>query len=708
MPGDAAGDLSEEEAKAEIERLSAEIDKHDRAYHTEDAPLVSDAEYDRLKRRLEALEERFPDLKRADSPTARVGAPPAEGFRKVRHRVAMLTLSNAFEEDEIDEFLKRIRRFLNLKPEDGIAFTSEPKMDGLSLSLRYEKGVLVEAATRGDGYEGENVTANALTMDEIPRRLEGKPPDVLEVRGEVYMRHDDFADLNARQEERGEKVFANPRNAAAGSLRQLDPKVTERRPLKFLAWGWGEVSEMPADTQSGMLEAIAGCGFRVSPHVRNCASREQLIAHYREIEKARAGLGYDIDGMVYKVNRLDLQERLGYVSRAPRWAIAHKFPAERAWTVLEEIRIQVGRTGALSPVARLKPVTVGGVVVANATLHNEDYIAGRDARGEPIREGRDLRIGDTVIVYRAGDVIPKVLDVDLEKRPEDAEPYAFPTTCPACGSPAPREEGEAVRRCTGGLTCPAQVVERLRHFVSRGAMDIEGLGTKQVEAFHEEGLIREPADIFTLEARQEKGEIDLYRRDDKGRPSNRKSVENLLAAINERRRVPLARFIFALGIRHVGDTTARMLARRFGTWETFAGTMTEAAEDEAARERVLAIDGVGKVMADAVIAFFADEHNRKALDRLLEHVTPEEADSPQAGDSPVAGKTIVFTGSLERMTRAEAKARAESLGAKVSGSVSGNTDLVVAGPGAGSKLKEAEKHGVEVIDEDGWLTLIGA
>jgi DNA ligase (NAD+) len=704
---DAPRELSSEEAKAEIARLIAEIEKHDRAYYLEDAPLVSDAEYDALKRRLVALEEAFPELRRPDSPTQKVGAPPAEGFRKVRHRVPMFTLANAFSEDEVRDFIGRIRRFLNL-PSDEIEFSSETKIDGLSLSLRYEHGALVEAATRGDGYEGENVTANALTIKEIPHHLKDGAPAVFEVRGEVYMRHDDFAALNARQAARGEKVFANPRNAAAGSLRQLDPGVTARRPLRFFAWGWGEVSELPADTHSGVLAAIRDWGIPINPLLRRCGSLDALVAHYREVEKERANLGYDIDGMVYKVDRLDLQERLGFVSRAPRWAIAHKFPAQHAYTVLEKIEIQVGRTGALSPVARLRPVTVGGVVVSNATLHNEDYIAGRDASGNPIREGRDLREGDTVIVYRAGDVIPKVLDVDLSKRRKDATPYVFPTECPVCGSPALREPGEAVRRCTGGLTCPAQVVERLKHFVSRAAMDIDGLGEKQIEAFHEAGLIREPADIFTLEARQGRGEIDLYRRDTKGRPTNAKSVENLFNAIRARRRVSLDRFIFALGIRHVGETTARLFARRFGSWRNFAETMIQAANDPAARERILAIDGVGEVMADAVIAFFADAHNRRALDHLLAYVTPEDVEAPRAEGSLVAGKTIVFTGTLERMSRAEAKARAEALGAKVSGSVSGHTDLVVAGPGAGSKLRKAAELGVEVIDEDAWLRLIGA
>ncbi len=706
MAGHRADALSREEAVAEIARLAAEIARHDEAYFAKDAPTVSDAAYDALKRRLLALEETFPDLALPGSPTRTVGAAPAEGFGKVRHRVPMLSLGNAFTDEDIADFVARIRRFLNLGAEE-IAFTSEPKIDGLSLSLRYEGGRLVEAATRGDGTEGENVTANACTVGDIPHRLTGNAPSVFEVRGEVYMRHEDFAALNAAQEAKGGKVFANPRNAAAGSLRQLDAAITAERPLRFFAYAWGEVSDLPADTQAGVIEALHGWGFVTNPLLRRCASVAELLAHYHDIEEDRASLGYDIDGMVYKVDRLDLQERLGFVSRAPRWAIAHKFPAEHAWTILEGIDIQVGRTGALSPVARLRPVTVGGVVVSNATLHNEDYIAGRGADGQPIREGRDLRIGDTVTVYRAGDVIPKVLDVDLARRPKDAVPYVFPHTCPACGSPAIREQGEAVRRCTGGLTCPAQAVERLKHFVSRAAMDIEGLGAKQVEAFHAEGLIAEPADIFTLESRQQDGAIDLHRRDGKGRPTNEKSVQNLFAAIRARRRVDLARFIFALGIRHVGETTARMFAHHYLTWDAFAAAMTAAGTDEAMREQIDSIDGVGTVLADAVIAFFADAHNRAALSRLLEQVAPIDAKAPQTAGSPVAGKTVVFTGTLEKMSRAEAKARAEALGARVAGSVSAKTDLVVAGPGAGSKLKKAAELGIETIDEDGWLALIG-
>ncbi|MEL6480746.1 MAG: NAD-dependent DNA ligase LigA, partial [Pseudomonadota bacterium] len=518
--------------------------------------------------------------------------------------------------------------------------------------------------------------------------------------------HADFAALNARQSEAGAKVFANPRNAAAGSLRQLDSSITAVRPLRFFAYSWGDASALPADTQWGMLQALRAWGFSVNKHARRFETVEALVAHYREIESIRASLGYDIDGVVYKVDRLDWQQRLGARSNQPRWAIAHKFPAERAQTVLEGIDIQVGRTGALSPVARLRPVTVGGVVVSNATLHNEDYIAGRGAKGEPIRDGKDLRVGDTVTVYRAGDVIPKVIDVDLARRPAGAVPYVFPTTCPACGSPAVREEGEAVRRCTGGLVCPAQAVERLKHFVSRGAMDIEGLGTKQVEAFWQLDWVKAPADIFTLKARfgPEGTEIQrLAALEGWGE----KSAENLFDAIDARRAVPLHRFIFALGIRHVGETTAKLLARSYGSWAGFDEAMSSAAENAEVREALLAIDGVGSVLADAVITFFGDEHNRNALQELTAHVSPADEAAPQASDSAVAGKTVVFTGKLERMSRDEAKARAEALGAKVSGSVSAKTDVLVAGPGAGSKLKKAAELGIETLSEDDWLALIG-
>ena len=695
-------ELSPAKAKAEIGFLSAALRRANTAYHTDDAPEISDAEYDALKARLIALEEAFPDLAEPDSPTKAVGAAPAEGFSKVRHRVAMLSLSNAFDDDDVRDFVDRIRRFLSLEDET-VAITAEPKIDGVSLALRYENGELVEAATRGDGTEGENVTANARTIADIPDQLEGDVPEIFEVRGEVYMTAQNFAAMNAAQEAKGEKIYANPRNFAAGSLRQLDPSITASRPLSFFAYAWGDVSDLPAATQAGVVQAFAQWGLPTNPLMKRCESVEDLLAHYRAIEAQRATLGYDIDGVVYKVDRLDWQARLGFRSNNPRWAIAHKFPAELATTVLEGIDIQVGRTGALSPVARLRPVTVGGVVVSNATLHNEDYIDGLDSNGAPIREGGRLMIGDWVKIYRAGDVIPKVRDVDLS-RPRGTGVFTFPETCPECGSPAVREEGEAVRRCTGGLICPAQAVERLKHFVSRAAMDIDGLGAKQIEAFHETGLIRELGDIYRLHNHRDA----LERKDDKGRVTNQKSIDNLLAAIEDTRRPDLARFIFALGIRHVGETTARMFARHYLTWTAFAEAMKAAGEDEDARTQALAIDGIGAVMLDAVIAFFADDHNQQALDLLLEFVTPAETEPPSTEGSKVAGKTVVFTGTLEKMSRAEAKVQAEALGAKVSGSVSAKTDLLVAGPGAGSKLKKAQELGVETLDEDGWLALIGA
>ncbi len=703
-PEPAPETLSRAEAEAEIVRLSDAVARADLAYHQADAPEISDAEYDALKARLRAFEAAWPDLARSDSPTAKIGAPPAQGFAKIRHRVPMLSLENAFEAEEVREFEARIRRFLSLG-EAPVAFLAEPKIDGLSLALRYEGGRLVEAATRGDGTEGEDVTANARTIDDIPERLAGAPPDPMEIRGEVYMTQADFAALNARQAAAGAKTFANPRNAAAGSLRQLDPSVTAERPLRFFAHGWGEARRLPAETQSGVMAAFRDWGLPTNPLARRCESIEELLSLHREIEESRARLGYDIDGVVYKVDRLDWQARLGSRSTTPRWALAHKFPAETATTLLEGIDIQVGRTGALSPVARLRPVTVGGVVVSSATLHNEDYIAGRGADGQPIREGRDLRVGDTVTVYRAGDVIPKVVDVDLCKRPAGAEPFVFPDHCPVCGSPAPREPGEAVRRCTGGLVCPAQVVERLRHFVSRAAMDIEGLGTRQVELLHRIGWVREPADIFTLERRfgprgsepQRLAALEGW---------GERSAANLFAAIEARRSPDLARFVFALGIRHVGETTAKLLARHYGSWDAFAEAMRRAGEEEAARAELLGIDGVGEVLAQSVIDFFADPHNEAALARLLQEVAPAEAARPAVASSPVAGKTVVFTGKLERMSRDEAKARAEALGAKVSGSVSAKTDLLVAGPGAGSKLKKATELGVETLTEEEWLALV--
>lgn len=699
--------LTEDEARAELARLAEALNAANLAYHQSDSPEITDAEYDALKLRNREIEDAFPHLKREDSPSEQVGAPASETFSKVTHEKRMLSLGNAFADEDIADFDRSVRSFLSLDADAPLIYTAEPKIDGLSLSLRYEGGVLVQAATRGDGSIGENVTANARTIDDIPETLSGTP-EILEVRGEVYMSHADFAALNDAQEKAGGKTFANPRNAAAGSLRQLDATITASRPLRFFAYAWGALSEPLAETQFGAIERLAALGFSTNPLTKRCNGPDALIAHYRDIEAQRATLGYDIDGVVYKVDELALQERLGFRSTTPRWAIAHKFAAETAWTRLEAIDIQVGRTGALSPVARLAPVTVGGVVVSNATLHNEDYIAGRDANGEPIREGRDIRVGDWVKVYRAGDVIPKIADVDLARRPKDAEPYEFPTACPDCGSDAPREPGDAVRRCSGGLICPAQAVEKLKHFVSRAAFDIDGLGAKQVEAFHDQGLIAEPADIFTLEARQVVDEIDLYRRDAKGRPTNQKSVDNLFAAIAERRTIPLNRVLFALGIRHVGEQAASLIARTYGDWETFIAAMDGAADQTGPDwDTLLSTDGVGQIMAASLVTAFAQERERASIERLVSHLDIQPVAALASGDSAIAGKTLVFTGTLEAMGRAEAKARAEELGAKVAGSVSAKTDLVIAGPGAGSKAKKAAELGIEVIDEAAWLALAG-
>ena len=688
--------LSLAEAKAELKRLAAEISEHDVRYHSQDAPTISDAEYDALRLRNAALEDRFPELVLTDSPSKRVGAAPQEKFGKVQHRIPMLSLANAFEDSDVTEFLGRVRRFLNLPEATEIEVTAEPKIDGLSISLRYEGGRLVQAATRGDGAEGENVTANVLTISDVPSKLEGKAPAVLEVRGEIYMSHKDFTKLNEKQIQEGEKTFANPRNAAAGSLRQLDSSITASRPLRFFAYAWGEAPERPGKTQWDVVMGFKKLGFPVNPLMKVCHSSEELLSHYRSVDELRADLGYDIDGVVYKVSRLDWQERLGFVSRSPRWAIAHKFAAEKATTVLEGIDVQVGRTGALTPVARLKPVTVGGVVVSNATLHNEDEIS-----------RKDLRIGDTVIVQRAGDVIPQILAVVLEKRSRGAKPYEFPMVCPACGSHAEREEREtgktdAVRRCTGGLICPAQRVERLKHFASRNAFDIEGLGDKIIEEFYHDGLIQSPSDIFTLETRDKRALKKLRDREGWGEAS----VKKLFEAIGQRRSIALDRFIFALGIRHVGETTARVLARSYGLAKVFRDQMLAALPDSEAWNELNALDGIGAVVAESITQFFAEKHNVDVVNELLKHVTPA-ALVAVAASSPVSGKTVVFTGALEMMTREEAKSMAERLGAKVSGSVSKKTDLLVAGPGAGSKLKEAEKHGVEVIDEAEWFRRVG-
>ncbi|SJZ63499.1 NAD-dependent DNA ligase LigA [Consotaella salsifontis] len=692
--------LSAAEAEKELASLASEIAEHDRRYHGEDAPTISDAEYDALRRRNLAIEQRFPDLKREDSPSTKVGAAVSEKFGKVRHAVPMLSLDNAFSDGDVADFVARIRRFLRLDGGAMPAITAEPKIDGLSMSLRYERGVLVSGATRGDGAVGENVTANVKTVPDIPNVLHGKPSEVIEVRGEVYMEHRDFAALNERQAQAGRQVFANPRNAAAGSLRQLDASVTASRPLRFFAYAWGEVSEMPAETQTDMVAALAGYGFRVNPLMRRFTDLEELLRHYHEIEEQRASLGYDIDGVVYKVDDLELQRRLGFVSRSPRWAIAHKFPAEQATTVLRAIEIQVGRTGALTPVAKLDPVTVGGVVVTNATLHNAEEIG---------RLG--VRIGDTVHIQRAGDVIPQVLGVDLDKRPEGTEPFEFPSVCPCeLKTPVVQEETASgaqsvVRRCTGEFACPFQRKEHLKLFVSRRAFDIEGLGDKQIDFFYDDPdlFIRAPADIFTLARR----EADSFKKLKDKEGYGAVSARNLFAAIEVRREIALERFIYALGIRHVGEATAKTLARAYGSFDAFHRAALAVSEgDEAATAEMDALDDIGEAVITAIGRFFREEHNRKLVEDLVAELTIVDAERP-AASSPVAGKTIVFTGSLEKMTRDEAKAMAEGLGAKVAGSVSKKTDLVVAGPGAGSKLAKAAELGVEVIDEDAWFERIG-
>lgn len=695
-------EITEQEAKSELGRLASILLQANADYHGADEPKISDAEYDKLKRRNSALEERFPNLVRKDSPSEKVGAPSNPGFGKITHSVKMLSLGNAFDRDDVSEFDQRIRKFLGYQSRDELFFTAEPKIDGLSLSLRYEKGQLVHATTRGDGQVGENVTANARTIKDIPQSL-FEAPEVIEVRGEVYMSHADFQALNERQLTKNEKTFANPRNAAAGSLRQLDAKVTLQRPLKFFAYAWGEISTLLADTQLESIRSLGRLGFSTNELTKLCRSPEELLEHYDLIEQSRSRLGYDIDGVVYKVNELDLQKRLGFRSTTPRWAIAHKFPAELAWTRLEKIEIQIGRTGALSPVARLSPVTVGGVVVSNATLHNEDYIAGRGGKGEAIRGGNDLREGDWVQVYRAGDVIPKISDVDITKRQEDSQPFSFPETCGICGSPAVREVGDAVRRCTGGMICEAQAVEKLKHFVSRGAFDIEGLGAKQIEQFYLDGWVRNQADIFTLRDRFGAGARQLKNREGWGL----KSANNLFDAIDMKREIPLSKLLFALGIRHVGENASNLLAQHYRSWTNLETALTKAnlgAGEE--WEDLLSIDGVGETMAASLLLTFNNVRERETIDALIEQLSPMDAESISTIDSPVFGKTIVFTGTLEKMSRAEAKARAESLGAKVAGSVSKKTDLLVAGPGAGSKAQKAEALGVEVIDEESWLKLI--
>lgn len=680
------------QAAHELTRLAAEIAHHDDLYHQQDAPEIADADYDALRRRNDAIEARFPDLVKADSPSRKVGATPSSGFAKVQHKVAMLSLANAFDEADVAEFLNRVTRFLSLEATPEIL--AEPKIDGLSCALHYHDGLLVQAATRGDGSTGEDITANVRTIAEIPQKLAGKGwPARLEVRGEVYMRKADFQALNEAQAAVEEKTFANPRNAAAGSLRQLDSTITAKRPLRFFAYAWGEISAPIGASITEARQNLTDWGFTVTAPTALASDLDSLMAYYTHVAAIRAGLDYDIDGIVYKVNRLDLQERLGFVSRAPRWAIAHKFPAEQAQTLLKEITIQVGRTGALTPVAQLEPVTVGGVVVSRATLHNEDEIL-----------RKDIREGDWVIVQRAGDVIPQVVAAITERRPADSKPYLFPDHCPECGSLATREEGEAVWRCSGGLICPAQAVERLRHFVSRHAFDIEGMGEKQVQAFFASGLIAKPGDIFRLAEKDAASLTPL--RHQKGWGAQ--SATNLFRAIEARKNIALDRFVYALGIRHVGRENARILANNYGNLEALTAGLIAAEDPESeAYQELIGIDGIGPVVAQALIDFLTEPHNREVVEDLADLLAIAPYESSGDIDSPVAGKTVVFTGKLESFSRDEAKAKAETLGAKVAGSVSKKTDILVAGPGAGSKAKKATDLGVQVLDEAAWLELIG-
>ena len=695
--------LLKPDAKVELEALSVEIHQHDEAYHNQDAPTISDAAYDALRQRNEAIEAQFPDLILASSPSQKIGAAPAAGFGKVQHSPPMLSLGNAFSEEDVADFYDRIRRFLNLPKDEQVDLIAEPKIDGLSISIRYENGKLVKGATRGDGREGEDVTSNIRAIAEIPNEITSDCPPIVEVRGEVYMSKSDFADLNERQEETGGKVFANPRNAAAGSLRQKDASVTASRPLKLFAYAWGHVSGVDGQgyggditwkTQSAYYDRLKAWGLPVNPYASVCHNLSDVITLYQKLGSDRATLPYDIDGVVYKVDRLDWQQRLGFVSRAPRWAIAHKFPAEKAETILNDIVIQVGRTGALTPVAELEPITVGGVVVRRATLHNEDEVLQR----------LDARMGDRVIIERAGDVIPKVVEVLKDKRSGDEVMWSPPRVCPCpLKTETMRPEGEAVRRCTGGLECPHQQVARLKHFVSRDALDIEGLGAKTIEAFWEKGVLRTPADIFKIESRGDEFRQELLSQDGWGETS----VANLFQSINSRRTVRLDKLIYALGIRQVGQTTARDLARAYSDIDNWCQQMEAAHADPLGQEAsdLVDIDGIGASVAADLIAFFGDARSRADLDDLVSMLTIEAVEAA-ASDTAVSGKTVVFTGSLEQMGRAEAKAKAESLGAKVVGSVSKKTDILIAGPGAGSKLKKAQELGVLVLTEEQWLSLV--
>ena len=701
----AVENLSDEMAKDELTYLAELLNKANSAYHGIDSPIMTDAEFDFLKKRNLEIELKFPQYKKPDSPTEKIGYLPSETFSKIKHSKKMFSLANGFENNDLYDFDDQVRRFLNFRVSEPLEYTVEPKIDGLSLSLRYEKGELVFAATRGDGTTGENVTENAFMIPDIPKALPIKT-DVLEVRGEVYMEHKDFENLNTYHDSLGKKVFANPRNAAAGSLRQLDATVTAERPLKFLAYAWGELTEPLDATQFGAIKKLKNLGFKTSSHIKLCKNIDEALIHYEELSKIRSELGYDIDGIVYKVDSLDLQSRLGYRSTTPRWAIAHKFPAEYSWTQLLAIDIQVGRTGALSPVARLKPVTVGGVVISNATLHNQDYIAGRDNSGKKIRSGNDIRLNDWVEVYRAGDVIPKISNVDLTKRLKDSKAYQFPSVCPECGAEVVRDDGDAVIRCIDDLNCPAQAIEKLKHFVSRKAFDIEGLGGKQIEFFFaDEALsIKEPADIFTLEPRDRNNLTKLKDRHGFGR----KSATNLFDAIEKKKTIEFSRLLFSLGIRHVGENVSKLLARHFLTWSKFIHIISLAQNSDSQEYFDLgAIDGIGTTVVSSLLSAFKPGKGRDRIEKLADQLNILDEILPDSSDNFLSGKTLVFTGTLEQMSRSEAKSLAENLGAKVSGSVSAKTDLVIAGPGAGSKIKKAEDFGVETLDETEWLSLIG-
>ena len=685
-------DLSLEDAKVKYKKLVANIHHHDDLYNNKDAPEISDADYDQLRKELLELEEKFPQLISDQSPSQTVGAKVASGFKTIRHAMPMLSLSNAFEDQDVVDFVTRVKKFLNIAETEPLAVVAEPKIDGLSCTLRYEHGQLKFAATRGDGAEGEDITENVKTIRDVPQSLPAGVPDILEVRGEIYMRKSEFLELNQQQELKGEKIFANPRNAAAGSVRQLDSNITKNRPLRFFGYALGELSSPIADTQDGIRKKLKSFGFAQAEPITVANSVEDLLTYYHKVEIERPDLPYDIDGVVYKVDRLDLQERLGFVARAPRWATAHKFPAQQAVTILKEIKIQVGRTGALTPVAELEPITVGGVVVSRATLHNEDEL-----------NRKDVRVGDHVIIQRAGDVIPQVVSVVLEKRLPNSKAYIYPDTCPACGSHAVREEGEVVRRCTGGLICPAQAVERLKHFVSRNAFDIEGLGAKIIEEFHADGFIKTPADIFTIEARDKGSLTPLRVREGWGDLS----VKKLFDSIQNRRTISLERFIYALGIRQIGESTAKRLATTYESISKFIAEMDAAQNKESEQySSILNIEDIGASVANDLLDFFAEPHNKQVVTDLLNQITVTDYKPVKVSNSVVAGKTVVFTGSLVKMTRAEAKAKAESLGAKVAGSVSAKTDYVVAGEDAGSKLTKARELNLAVLSEDDWLELI--